>query len=236
MKMSQIKKHIIQFLATVHLPRIKELKLGKIEGTYETDAGLAVQATVVSYIHIGLGKYQDIAQAVMFTMSESNDVISVCTTHDWRSEWESFWMAKRDSYLATAKAKVENILGEPWDDSDPTYLAALLLLLSVCIGPYAGILGKFTGESEEEIERIAARLYAARIWKDDSVDSELWTTPDGDVPFVMDSMVGAGHLVREWSEDQAAYSYSMTELGMQVKAHLNLENGNATADDERTTK
>jgi hypothetical protein len=205
MKLAQIKKHIIRVLATMHLPGIKELKLRKIEATSETDAGMVVQATVISHVRIGHCKHQKVTQPVTFTLLESAGVISVQTTHDWLSAWESFWITERDSHLSAARAEVEKLLG-PWDESDPTHFAAVLLSLSDSVGPYPTLLARLTGRPGSEIELIAARFRGPAIWVEDSVDSDRWRVPHGEFDFATDALVGAGHLERRWPLDDGADS------------------------------
>jgi hypothetical protein len=223
------KEHITQYLSTVHSPGTEELELQEIEKVSETDAGLLVQATVVSYIRIGPCDLLKVPQPVSFVVCESGGNISIETSHNWISAWEFFWLSERFSCLEAARAEIESAFG-PWDEADPAHLAALLLLLSEDIGPCTTLLAKIAGRPEVEIEHIAIRLRDALIWKDDLVDSAAWHKSNGQLAFLLDVMVGVGQLERRMSAQDAEYRYHAVNPDGPTVAQR--ENSHATANFE----
>jgi hypothetical protein len=207
MEASVAREHIARYLGTVQSTSTYKPKLREIDITAEIAGGVVIEATVISYVQIGLCDNLEVTQPVTFTVRDSDGVVTVHTTHDWFSfAWKWFWTTGRETCLEAARSVVRKVLAE-YDESKPAHLAALLLVLSYKFGPDPKLLAMVTGRPEAEIELFGARFRAASIWRNDSVDSDPWLAPWGAMAFFRDALVGAGETERRSIADEAKFQY-----------------------------
>jgi hypothetical protein len=127
--------------------------------------------------------------------ADGNDLHAAASTDkDWARAWEKGMEPIRLAALRSMKEDVWKMDATLAEDSYP-FQAAMVLLISELVGPYADRIATFLGYIPSLVEVIAARLCQARIWENDEVRSEPWFDPQkGGIAFLLDVMVAEGVL------------------------------------------
>jgi hypothetical protein len=117
------------------------------------------------------------------------------------------------------------------DDSKISRQAALVMIAGLFEGPDVVKIAEVTRCSRETADRIAARLTASGLWKDDRTDDQEWdpATNIGIVRFTVDHMVALGLLRRTGAKSKnGQYVYAIDETSPEAKNRRHgLENSNA---------
>jgi len=118
---------------------------------------------------------------------------------------------------------------EGFGDSNVALQAALVMIAALFEGPDVVKIAEVTGCSRETVDRIAARLTASGLWKDDRTDYQEWDhrSEIGILRFAMDHMVALGVFRRTGEMMDGQYVYAINEAYLEGKKwrHV-LENSN----------
>ena len=125
------------------------------------------------------------------------------TDKDWARAWEKGMEPIRTAALQSMKEDVWKMDATLAEDSYP-FQAAMVLLISELVGPYADRIATFLGYSPGFV--LAARLCEARMWADDQVRAEPWFDPQkgghpqkgGLAALLLDVMIAQGVAVPRW--------------------------------------
>ncbi len=144
--------------------------------------------------------------------ADGDDLRAVASTEeDWAMAWGRGIEPIKRAALQGMRRDVGNM-----DVSLGSYAfqAAMTLLASELVGPYADRVATFLGYAPGLVQVIAARLQEAKIWESDDVRCESWFDPEkGGVAFLLDLMVAEGKLIRGWSEEKKEYAYHEPDIG-----------------------
>jgi len=144
---------------------------------------------------------------------EKNDLRAVASSNkDWAQAWERGIEPIKQATLQGVRRDVWNMYGTLAEDSY-TCQAAMVLLASELVGPYADRIATFLEYPLDLVRVIGARLHEAKIWEDDEVHYESWSDPQkGAVAFLLDLMVAEGELIRKWSGEKKQYAYHRADI------------------------
>jgi hypothetical protein len=98
-------------------------------------------------------------------------------------------------------------------DSQVSLQAAFVMIAAIFEGPDIAKIAKVTGYPTETVDRIAARLMASGLWKDNRTDYQEWdaNTDNGILRFTMDHMVALGLLRRTGEKRNGRYVYAVDD-------------------------
>jgi hypothetical protein len=136
---------------------------------------------------------------------------SARTELDWASAWEKGIEPIREAALNYMKADVWEI-DSTLSEESYTFKAAMVLLASEMVGPYASRLASFLRYPVSLVQVIGARLQEAGIWEQDEVHCEDWfDAKRGGIELVLAVMIAEGKMVRRRSSKDEEYKYRILE-------------------------
>jgi hypothetical protein len=134
------------------------------------------------------------------------------TDKDWARAWEKGMEPIRLAALQSMKEDVRRMDATLAEDSYG-FQAAMVLLSSELVGPYADRIATFLEYVPSFVQVIATRLCEARIWESDEVWCDRWFDPEkGAINFLLDLMVAEGKFMRRWSEEKNDFEYRIVEV------------------------
>jgi hypothetical protein len=130
---------------------------------------------------------------------------------NWELAWEHGIEPIKQAALQSLKSDVWAMAAGLAENSY-TFRAAMILLASYMVGPYADRVATFLGYPVGFVQVIAARLIESGIWAGDEVSSEPWLDPKkGMVSFILDLGVAEGKFTASWSEEKGQRNYYLPE-------------------------
>jgi hypothetical protein len=181
---------------------------GQVEITVLADIELFLRTSNVDVLR----SPQAMGFRVALTASENGLETVASNEKPWEVAWEQGIERIKAPALQLMKRDVWNMDATLTED---TYIfqAAMVLLASELVGPYADRIVTFLGYPRGLVQVIAARLHEARIWEKDEVRFENWfDTEKETVAFLLDLMVAQGLLIRRWSEEKKQFAYCAPDV------------------------
>ena len=145
--------------------------------------------------------------------TQENDLRAIAKNEEsWEAAWERAIAPIKRPALKFMKRDVWDI-GATLLEDNYTFQAAMVLLASEMVGPYAARVAIFLGYPVGLVQVIAVRLREAGIWEEDEVRCERWFDPEnGGLALLLDLMVAEGKLIRRWSERDKQLVYRQPDI------------------------
>lgn len=176
---------------------------------------LVVLADIRIYLRLSnedvLGSNQQLTFRVSLNGTDGHVLAAAAADASWERAWEGALEPLKPFVLESLRTDVQTI-NPAWVEGTYGFQAAMVLLASEMLGPYASRISTFLDYSPSLVQVIGSRLYEAGIWEKDEVRCESWFDPlKGGMALRLDIMVAEGKLQRRWSEEHQQFRYYWLE-------------------------